>query len=67
MTITLNNRTESFKLETYTIKELLAEKKFTFKNLVIKVNGNLIKKDKYSETKVKDGDKVDIIHMISGG
>lgn len=67
MTITLNNRTESFDFEVLTISELLKIKNFSFKLLVIKINGQLIKKDKYIEAKVKDGDKVDIIHMISGG
>ena len=67
MTLTLNNRTESFDFEVLTISELLKVKNFTFKFIVIKINGQLIKKDKYSEAQVSDGDKVDIIHMISGG
>ena len=67
MTLTLNNRIESFDFEVLTIAELLKVKNYTFKFLVIKINGQLIKKDKYSEAKVSDGDKVDIIHMISGG
>ena len=67
MTIILNNRTESFNYEFLTIKELLKIKNFTFKFLVIKINGELIKKDKYSEAKVINKDKVDIIHLISGG
>ena len=67
MTITLNNRTETFDFEVLTITELLKVKNFTFKFLVIKINGQLIKKDKYTEAKVADGDEVDIIHMISGG
>jgi len=67
MTITLNNRTETIKQETLTISELLKVKNFTFKFLVIKINGQLIKKDKYTDAIIKDGDRVDIIHMISGG
>ncbi len=67
MTITLNNREEQFSQDILTIQELLKIKKFTFKQLVIKINGQLIKKDSYSEAQIKDKDKVDIIHMISGG
>ena len=67
MTITLNNRTENFEYEVLSISELLKLKNFTFKFLVIKINGQLIKKDQYNESKVSDGDKVDIIHLISGG
>ncbi|MCD6556725.1 MAG: MoaD/ThiS family protein, partial [Bacteroidales bacterium] len=35
--------------------------------LVIKINGQLVKKYNYSEAEIKNGDKVDIIHLISGG
>ncbi len=67
MTITLNNRQESFNTDSLTVSELLKIKNFTFNLLVIKINGKLIKKDKYSSSKIKTGDKVDVIHMISGG
>jgi len=67
MTLILNNKKETLQYETLSISELLKVKNYTFKFLVIKINGQLIKKDKYAEAKVKDGDKVDVIHMISGG
>lgn len=67
MTITLNNRTESFDYEVLSIVELIKVKNFTFKTLVVKINGQLVKKDQYTEAMVYTGDKVDIIHLISGG
>lgn len=67
MTITLNNRIETFNFKVMTISELLKHKNFTFRLLVIKVNGKLIKKHKYDNTEIYNGDKIDIIHMISGG
>lgn len=67
MNITLNNRPENFKVDNLTISELLAIKNFTFRMLVIKVNGKLVKKKEYANAKVLDGDIVQILHMISGG
>ena len=67
MTITLNNRTESFDYKVLSIAELIKVKNFTFKALVVKINGQLVKKDNYTEANVYNGDKVDIIHLISGG
>jgi sulfur carrier protein len=67
MQITLNNRKEEFNKESMSISEVLEIKNFSFTNLVIKINGKLIKKDAYSSSIIKAGDKVDIIHMISGG
>ena len=67
MKINLNNSETELNYTEISIKELLAEKKFTFKMLIIKVNGVLVKKEDYENTIVKDGDKVDVIHLISGG
>ena len=67
MKITLNNKTEEFNADHLTITELLKAKNFTFKMLVIKVNGHLVKKSEQNTTHVKDGDDVMVLHLISGG
>lgn len=50
-----------------TVRELLDEKNFTFKMLVIKINGQLVKKEDYDKAVIKDDDDVSVIHLISGG
>ena len=67
MKITLNNRPEEIDKEKITVSELLILKNFTFKLLVIKINGNLIKKSAYNSTEILDGDDVAVIHLVSGG
>lgn len=67
MKITLNNRPETFDADTLTIRQILTIKNFTFKMLVIKVNGQLIRQPEYESTFVKEGDEVMILHLISGG
>lgn len=67
MNISLNNRSESFDQESLSISQLLEIKNYTFKMLVIKVNGELIKKDQYSSFIINDGDDVNVLHLISGG
>jgi len=67
MKIILNNRPESFEQEVLTVNELLKIKNFTFKMLVIKINGKLVKKDRYETATIQDGDNVAVIHLISGG
>ena len=56
-----------FEQEQLTISELLEVKNFSFKMLVIKLNGTLIKKTEYDSTPVNDGDDVMVLHLISGG
>ena len=67
MDIILNNNKESFEADTLSITELLALKKFTFKMLIIKINGTLVKQENYSSSFIKDGDDVMVLHLISGG
>ena len=67
MQISLNNRPENIDKDSITIEELLKIKNFTFKMMVIKVDGILIKKANYSETFINDGSNVEVLHMISGG
>ena len=67
MKIVLNNKEESFDVDQYTVSELLQAKNFTFKMLVIKVNGKLIKKSEQNSSLIHDGDDVMVLHLISGG
>jgi len=67
MKITLNNRPESFDEETMNFEELIKLRNFTFKLLVTKLNGELVKKEDRASTYIKDGDDVLVLHLISGG
>jgi sulfur carrier protein len=67
MKIVLNNKEEIIEGNLLTINELLQIKKYTFKMLVIKVNGILVKKNEYDKATVQDGDDVMVLHLISGG
>ncbi len=67
MQLLLNNNTEHFDQEQMTLAELIVLKNFTFKMLVTRVNNELVKKDQRGEVALKDGDKVDVLHLMSGG
>lgn len=67
MNILLNNRKETIPKDDITLSELIIIKNFTFRLLVTKLNGKLIKKDQRAETHIRDGDEVTVLHMISGG
>lgn len=65
--VLLNNREESFEGERLSVAELLTLKNFTFKLLIVKINGHLVKRDEYEKTFIHDGDDVMVLHLISGG
>ncbi len=67
MEIVLNNRNETIEGDNLTLAELIKIKNYTFKMLVTKVNGQLVKKVDRETAIVKNGDNVVVLHMVSGG
>lgn len=68
MQITLNNRPETLEgHEKLSVQQLLEVKNFSYKMLLVKVNDTTIKKDDYATTYISDGDKVAVIHLMTGG
>jgi len=68
MNILLNNNTEVLDdNKVWTVRDLLDIKNFSFKLLVVKINGRLIPKTDYDVATIHDGDDVMILHLMSGG
>jgi sulfur carrier protein len=65
-TITVNGSTVDWE-PGLTITSLLRKMNFTFRMLVIKLNGTLVKKEHYETTVIPSGADVAVIHLISGG
>ena len=67
MKIILNNNHEEVQGDHITVNELLQLKKYSFKMLVIKINGVLVKKNEYATALIQDQDDVMVLHLVSGG
>ena len=50
-----------------TIRDILTARNYTFRMLVTKVDGVLVKRSEYETTIVPDESDVKVIHLISGG
>ncbi len=64
--IIVNGKNVEF-IENETISKLLKRMKYVFPNVVVKINGDLVKKTDFENTIVPDKSEVSVIHMISGG
>ncbi len=53
--------------EGMTVRDVLTDMNYTFRMLVIKIDGNLVKKADWDETKVPNGSDISVYHLISGG
>ncbi|MCK5396755.1 MAG: sulfur carrier protein ThiS [Thermoplasmata archaeon] len=66
MSIEVNSQPTEW-VEDETIKQLLKRMNYTFPLVVVKIDGQVIPKAKYSETIIPDNSNVEVIHLISGG
>ncbi len=50
-----------------TVEDIMNKNKFIFPKIIVKINGQHIEKEDYPKTVVKDGDNVQMIHLLAGG
>ncbi|GAB1535854.1 sulfur carrier protein ThiS [Geovibrio sp. ADMFC3] len=50
-----------------TLAEIISLYKLNPERVVAEVNGNVLTRDKYADTLVNNGDKVELINFVGGG
>lgn len=50
-----------------TFAEYLEREGYPLKRIAVEVNGEILKKQDYSATKIKDGDVIEIVGFVGGG
>lgn len=50
-----------------TITRVLEVMNYTFRMLVVKVNGKLVKREDYKSTYIPEDAEVRVIHLVAGG
>ena len=64
--IQLNGKMLTIK-ENLSIKDLLRKYKLNEKSVAIELNGLILPKENYKKKKIKNRDKIEIVHFIGGG
>ncbi len=50
-----------------TVNSLLEEKLFTFRHIIVRVNGDYVPEEEYNGYAIQDEDDVIVLHLIAGG
>ena len=66
MTLTINGEDREFS-SIQTLAELVALLGMKPDRVAVELNRELIRRDRWSETKLCDGDKLEIVHFVGGG
>ena len=65
-TIKLNHRPYPLR-EGSTVRSIMAENKYDFSHIIVKINGAVIEEDLWQSKTIAAGDDVEIIHVFGGG
>jgi thiamine biosynthesis protein ThiS len=66
MTLTINGENRDFDNIT-TLSELVSHLGMKPDRVAIELNRELIRRDRWPQTKLSDGDKLEIVHFVGGG
>jgi sulfur carrier protein len=68
MKVRINGDSHEFNQESLTISQLLIEKDVKMPEMVsVEHNGDMLDRDKFDTTEVKDGDEVEFLYFMGGG
>ncbi len=67
MRLVINNRDTELAGDKLTVRQMLQQMKYTFPLIFVRVNGEVIQKDRYDSFVIRAGDRVDAIHLMGGG
>jgi thiamine biosynthesis protein ThiS len=67
MKITVNKKDTVLEAPELTVRQLLSELRYIFPMIYVRINGQVVKKDQWDTRVVREGDKVDAIHLMGGG
>lgn len=66
MTLTINGEDRAFENLT-TLADLVSHLGMKPDRVAVELNRDLIRRDRWPETKLSDGDKLEIVHFVGGG
>lgn len=66
MTLTINGEDRDFTSVT-TLSELISQLGMKADRVAIELNRNLVRRDQWSDTKLSNGDNLEIVHFVGGG
>lgn len=65
LSITVNGETVA--KDALSVSELLADMGYKTRFIAVELNGEILKKDRYDSTLLKDGDKLEVVNFVGGG
>lgn len=63
----VNLETEEYPEAELSLAEIMKRRRYTFPHVITRLNGRLVERESRDSAMARDGDDVEIYHLISGG
>ena len=68
MVLTINGKRETLETEAPTVIELLKAREVSMPDMVsVQLNGEILERDSFTLTRVREGDEVEFLYFMGGG
>lgn len=67
MQLTINGKPRSFEADSFSVAHLVQNLELTAKRLAIELNGEIVPRSQFENTKLADGDQLEIVGAVGGG
>jgi thiamine biosynthesis protein ThiS len=67
MQLTVNGVPETHDLPDPSLAALMERKRWSFPLIIARINGELVERPAYASTLLREGDVVELYHLVSGG
>ena len=67
MRVTVNFEPEELPGDTISVAALLKLRRYSFPLIIARIDGRLVERADYETALIKEGDEVELYHLVSGG
>ena len=67
MRLHINGESQDFNENSLTLAQLVAHLEFVGERIAVELNREVIRRQLWNETALKDNDKIEIVHFVGGG
>jgi thiamine biosynthesis protein ThiS len=67
MKVTVNFEEEEFPEAELSVSEIMRRRRYTFPHIITRINGKVVNREDRDAALVREGDDLEVYHLISGG
>lgn len=67
MNLIINGKAGTYEADGQTLAELLSMPEWAGRLIIVELNGEIVGRELYGDTKLNEGDRIELVHFVGGG